>query len=197
MVAEVVAEMGVDEGVLSGGNQWSVLLLLKLGNGLVDETEETFGSGEIGRRGADMVSGGLRDDGGVGQWVDQQDAGRNGVGIPRVLEDGGEEDGRLGGDGGDKSGIVIPKGRGGARLGGRRVMMDPSLGGRPKEVFDGLASVLDVVLVYVVKGGPGGDRGSGRGHFQRQSASIRDCSSVGNSLLMGSKTRRRHGVEGD
>jgi len=26
---------------------------------------------------------------------------------------------------------------------------------------------------------------------------IRDCSSVGNSLLIGSETRRRHGVEGD
>ena len=71
------------------------------------------------------------------------------------------------------------------------------MGGRPKEVFDGLASVLDVELVDVVKGGPGGDGGSGRGHFRRQSASIRDCSSVGNSLLMGSETQRRHEVEGD
>ena len=145
-----------------------------------------------------MVSGGPRDDGRVGQWVDQQDAGQNGVGVPRVTEDGGKEDGGLGGsDGGDEGGIVIPKRRGGAWLGGRRIMVSPSLGGRPKEVFDGLASTLDVELVYVVKGGPGGDRGSGRGHFQRQSASIRDCSSVGNSLLIGSETRRRHGVEGD
>ena len=89
------------------------------------------------------------------------------------------------GDGGDESGIVIPKGRGRTGLGGQRVMMDPSLGGQPKEVFDGLASSLDVVLVYVVKVGPGGNGGSGRGHFQRQSASIRDCSSVRNSLLYG------------
>ena len=44
-------------------------------------------------------------------------------------------------------------------------MVGPSLGGRPKEVFDGLASSLDVVLVYIVKGRPGDNRGSGRGHF--------------------------------
>jgi len=64
-------------------------------------------------------------------------------------------------------------------------MVDPSLGGQPKEVFNGLTSGLDVELVYIVKVGPGGDRGSGRGHFRQQSASIRDCSSVGNSLLYG------------
>jgi len=75
VVAEIVTEVGVDEGVLSGGNRWLVLLLLKLGDGLVDETEETFGSREIGRWGADVVSGGLGNDGGVSQWVDQQDAG--------------------------------------------------------------------------------------------------------------------------
>ena len=113
MVAEVVTKIGVDRSVLSGGNWWLVLLLLKLGDGLVDETKESFRSGEIGRRGADVVSGGLRDDGGVGQWVDQQDTRRNGVGVPRVLEDRGEEDGRLGGgDSGNKSGVMIPKGRG-------------------------------------------------------------------------------------
>jgi len=44
-------------------------------------------------------------------------------------------------------------------------MVGPSLGGRPKEVFDGLASSLDIELVDVVKVGPGGDGGSGRGHF--------------------------------
>jgi len=64
----------MDGGVLSGGNWWSVLLLLKLGNGLVDETEEAFRSGEVRGRGADVVGGGLWDDRGVGQWVDQQDA---------------------------------------------------------------------------------------------------------------------------
>jgi len=36
--------------------------------------------------------------------------------------------------------------------------MDPSLGRRPKEIFDGLSSGLDVELVDVVKGRPGGDR---------------------------------------
>jgi len=30
-------------------------------------------------------------------------------------------------------------------------VVDPSLGGRPKEVFDGLASSLDIELVDVVK----------------------------------------------
>jgi len=75
MVAEVVTEVGVDKGVLSGGNWWSVLLLLKLGDSLVDETKEAFGSGEVRGWGADMISGRLQDDGGVGQWVDQQDAG--------------------------------------------------------------------------------------------------------------------------
>jgi len=39
---EVVTKMGIDEGILSGGNQWMVLLLLKLGNGLIDETKESF-----------------------------------------------------------------------------------------------------------------------------------------------------------
>ena len=76
-------------------------------------------------------------------------------------------------------------------------MVSPSMGGRLKEVFDGLASGLDVELVYVVKVGPRGNGGSGRGHFRRQSASIRDCSSVGNSLLMGSETQRQCEVEGD
>ena len=75
MVAEVVTEVSMDEGVLSGGNWWSVLLPLKLGDGLVDKTKKSFRSGEIGGQGADMVGGGLWDDGGVGQWVDQQDAG--------------------------------------------------------------------------------------------------------------------------
>jgi len=74
MVVEVVTKVGVDKGILSGGNQWSVLLLLKLGDGLVDETEKAFGSGEIGGRGPNVVGGGLRDDRRVGQWVDQQDA---------------------------------------------------------------------------------------------------------------------------
>jgi len=75
VVVEVVAEVGMGEGILSGGNQWLVLLLLKLGNGLVDETKEAFRGWEVGGRGADVVSGGLWDDRGVGQWVDQQDAG--------------------------------------------------------------------------------------------------------------------------
>jgi len=75
VVAEVVTKVSVDKGVLSGGNWWLVLLLLKLGNGLVNKTKEAFRSGEIGGWGADMISGGLRDDRGVGQWVDQQDAG--------------------------------------------------------------------------------------------------------------------------
>jgi len=140
--------VGVDEGVLSGGNRWTVLLLLKLGDGLVDKTEEAFGSGEVGRRGADVVSGGLWDDGGVGQWVDQQDAGRNGVGVPRVTEDGGEEDGGLGGsDGGDEGGIVILNGRGGATWG--RVV--PGVVGRSEEIVDRLIGVFDVALVDVVK----------------------------------------------
>jgi len=47
VVAEVVTKVGVDEGVLSGGNRGLVLLLLKLGDGLVDETEEAFRGGEI------------------------------------------------------------------------------------------------------------------------------------------------------
>jgi len=86
-------------------------LLLKLGNGLVDETEEAFGSREVGGWEVDMVGRGLWDNGGVGQWVDQQDTRRNGISVPRVLEDGGEEDGGLGGgDSGDISRIVIPKG---------------------------------------------------------------------------------------
>ena len=67
MVAEVVAKVGMDEGILSGGNQWSVLLFLKLGDSLVDETKESFGGGEIGGWGADMVSGGLWDNRGVSQ----------------------------------------------------------------------------------------------------------------------------------
>ena len=67
-------------------------------------------------------------------------------------------------------------------------MMCPSLSGRLKEIFNGLPSSLDVELVDIVKVGPGGDGGSGRGHFRQQSASIRDCSSVRNSLLIGSKT---------
>jgi len=74
VVAEVMIEMGVGEGILSGGNQWAVLLLLKLGNGLIDKAKETFGSGEVRGQGVDMVGRGLWDDGGVGQWVDQQDA---------------------------------------------------------------------------------------------------------------------------
>ena len=111
MVVGVVTKVGVDEGVSSGGNWWPVLLLLKLGDGLVDETKESFGSGDIGGQGVDVISGGLRDDGRVGQWVDQQDAGRIGVGIPWVLEDRGKEDGRLwSGDSGNEGRIVIPKG---------------------------------------------------------------------------------------
>ena len=66
--------MGVDIGVLSGRNWWTVLLLLKLGDGLVDETKESFRGGEIGGRGADVIDRGLWDDWRVGQWVDQQDA---------------------------------------------------------------------------------------------------------------------------
>jgi len=198
---EVATEAAMGEGILSGGNQWMVLLLLKLGDGLINETKETFRSGEIGGGRADVISRGLWNDGGVSQWVDQQDTGRNRGSVPWVLEDRGEKDGRLGGrttvNGGDKSGVVIPKGQGGAGLGGRWIIMGPSLGGRPKEVFDSLASGLDVELVYIVKVGPGGNGGSGRGHFRRQSASIRDCSSVRNSLLIGSKTRRRCEVEGD
>ena len=38
VVMEVVTKMGVDKGVLSGGNRWAVLLLLKLGDGLINET---------------------------------------------------------------------------------------------------------------------------------------------------------------
>ena len=110
VVAEVMTNVGVDKGVLSGGNWWSVLLLLKLGDGLVDETKESFRSGKVRGRGADVISGGLWDDRGVGQWVDQQDAGRDGISVPQVLEDGGEDDGGLGGDGGNKDGVVIPKG---------------------------------------------------------------------------------------
>jgi len=63
MVVEVMTKVGVGEGVLSGGNQWLVLLLLKMGDGLVDKTKEAFRGGEIGGRGADMIGGGLRDDG--------------------------------------------------------------------------------------------------------------------------------------
>jgi len=111
VVVVVVTEAAVGKGVLSGGNRWSVLLLLKLGYGLADETEEAFGSWGVGGRGADVISGGLWDDGGVSQWVDQQDAGQNGIGVPWVLEDGGEEDGGLwSSDGSNESGIVIPKG---------------------------------------------------------------------------------------
>ena len=77
-----------------------------------------------------MVGRGLRDDRRVGQGVDQQDTRRNGVSVPWVLEDGGEEDGGLGGsNGGDKSRVMIPKGQGRTRLGGGWVMVDPSLGG--------------------------------------------------------------------
>jgi len=182
VVTEVMAKVVMDKGVLSGGNRWSVLLLLKLGDGLVDEAKKSFGNKGIRGRGADVVGGGLRDDGGVSHWVDQQDAGRNGVGVPRVLEDGGEEDGGLGGgdvwswtsgseerevwvdefsreiralrgmfSDGEEGGVVVPKGRGRAWLGRQQVMMNPSLGGRPKEVFDGLTSGLDVELVDVVK----------------------------------------------
>jgi len=178
----VVPKVLVDGGVSSGGNRWPVLLLLELVDGLVDEAKESFWSGEIGGRGADVICGGPGDDRGVSQWVDQQDARRNGVSVPRITEDGGKEDGRLGGgdiwswtsgreegevgvdelswefgacgsavNSGDEGGVVIPKGRGRARLGRGWVVMDPSLGGRPKEVFDGLSSGLDVVLVDVVK----------------------------------------------
>ena len=127
-------------------------MLLKLGDGLIDKTEEAFGSREVRGQGADVVGRGLWDNRGVSQWVDQQDTGRNGISVPQVLEDGGEEDRGLGGgDSGDISGIVIPKGQGGAGLEGRRVVVDPSLGGQPKEVFDGLASSLDIELVDVVK----------------------------------------------
>jgi len=67
----------------------------------------------------DVVGGRLWDDGGVSQWVDQQDAGQNGVSVSQVLEDGGEDDGGLqGGDSGDEGRIIIPKGQGGTRLGG-------------------------------------------------------------------------------
>jgi len=65
----------MDEGILSGGNWQSVRLLLKLGDGLVDKTKESFRSGEIGGRGAYVMGGGLWDNWGVSQWVDQQDAG--------------------------------------------------------------------------------------------------------------------------
>jgi len=75
VVMEVGTEVGMGEGVLRGGNWWMVLLLLKLGDGHIDEAKETFGSGEIGGWGANVIGGGLWDDGGVGQWVDQQDAG--------------------------------------------------------------------------------------------------------------------------
>jgi len=75
MGVEVVSKVDVGGGISSGGNWWLVLLLLELGDGLIDETKETFGSGEIRGWGADVVSGGLWDNGGVGQWVDQQDAG--------------------------------------------------------------------------------------------------------------------------
>ena len=71
MVTEVVTEVVAGEGVLSGGNRWMVLLLLKLGDSLVDKTKEAFGSGEVRGWETDMVGGGLQDDGGVGQWVDQ------------------------------------------------------------------------------------------------------------------------------
>jgi len=119
VVVEVVTKVGMDEGVLSGGDWWTVLLLLKLGNGLVDETKESFRSGKIRGRGADVVSGGLRDNGGVGQWVDQQDTGRNGIGIPWVLEDGQEDDRGLQGGGDSNEGrIMIPNGQGGTGLGG-------------------------------------------------------------------------------
>ena len=46
---------------------------------------------------------------------------------------------------------MIPKRQCGARLEGRWIMVDPSLDGRLKEVFDSLASSLDVELVNVVK----------------------------------------------
>jgi len=44
-------------------------------------------------------------------------------------------------------------------------VMGPCLGGRLKEVFDGLTSSLDIVLIDVVKGRPEDNGGSGRGHF--------------------------------
>jgi len=47
VVTEVMTKVVVDEGILSGGNWWTVLLLLKLGNGLVDKIKESFGGGEI------------------------------------------------------------------------------------------------------------------------------------------------------
>jgi len=148
----VVTEVVVNGSVSSGGNQWTVLLLLELGDGLVDKTKETFQGGKIRGRRADVVSGGLWDDRGVSQWVDQQDARRNGIGVSWVLEDGGEKDGRLGGgDGDNKSGVVIPKRRGGTQLGRQWVMVGPNLSGRPKEVFNGLTSSLDVELVDIVK----------------------------------------------
>jgi len=75
VVTEVVTKVGVDEGILSGGNRWMVLFLLKMGDGLVDETKESFRSGEVGGWQVNMIGGRLWDDGGVGQWVDQQDAG--------------------------------------------------------------------------------------------------------------------------
>jgi len=71
VVAEVMIKMGMGEGILSGGNKWAVLLLLKLSNGLIDEAKKTFRSGEVRGRGADVVGRGLWDDRGVGQWVDQ------------------------------------------------------------------------------------------------------------------------------
>jgi len=70
----VVTEVVVNSSVSSGGNQWTVLLLLELGDGLVDKTKETFWGGKIRGRRMDVVCGGLWDDRGVGQWVDQQDA---------------------------------------------------------------------------------------------------------------------------
>jgi len=111
VVAEVVTKVGMDKGVLSGGHRLLVLLLLKLGDGLVDKTKESFRSGEFGGWGMDVVGGGLWDDRGVGQWVDQQDAGQNSVSVPRILEDRGKEDGGLrGGDGSNEGRVVIPKG---------------------------------------------------------------------------------------
>ena len=50
MVTVVVTEVVVDGGILSGGNRWTVLLLLELGDGLIDEIKETFRSGEVGGR---------------------------------------------------------------------------------------------------------------------------------------------------
>jgi len=71
VVIEIVTKMVVGGGILSGKNQWLVLLLLKLGDGLVDETKESLGSGEVRGWGADMIGGRLWDNRGVGQWVDQ------------------------------------------------------------------------------------------------------------------------------